>query len=82
MSKKPLTFSSYDLGLATTLVTLKYELLKLDKTDPKKVRFVFKEVKGIEQTMLGYWNGEVLVSALAFFNNLKTLKNRIYSDNE
>lgn len=82
MSKKLSTFSSYDLGLATALVTLKYELIKLDKTDPKKVRFVFKEAKDIEQMMLGYWNNEISVPALAFFNNLKTLKNRIYSDKE
>lgn len=82
MSKKLSTFSSYDLGLATTLVTLKYELIKLDKTDPKKVRFVFKETKDIEQTMLGYWNNEITVPALSFFNNLKTIKNRIYSSQE
>ncbi len=82
MSKKLSTFSTFDLALATTLVTLKYELLKLDKTDPRKVRFVFKETKDIEQTMLGYWNNEITVPALAFFNNLKTLKNRIYSNNE
>ena len=82
MSKKPLTFSSFDLGLTTTLVTLKYELLKLDKTNPKKVRFVFKETKDIEQTMLAYWNNEITVPALAFFNNLKNIKNRIYSSQE
>ena len=82
MSKKPLTFSTFDLGLANTLTTLKYELIKLDKTDPKKVRFIFKETKDIEQTMLKYWNNEITVPALTFFNNLKTLKNRIYSDSE
>ena len=76
------TFSTFDLGLATTLLTLKYELIKLDKTNPKKVRFVFKETKDIEQTMLNYWNDEITVPALTFFNNQKNLKNRIYSNNE
>ena len=82
MNKKPLTFSTFDLGLATTLVVLKYELILLDKTDPKKVRFVFKETKDIEQTMLKYWNNEITVPALTFFNTLKNLKNRIYSSQE
>ena len=82
MTKKPLAFSTFDLGLANTLATLKYELIKLDKTDPKKVRFIFQETKDIEQTMLKYWNDEITVPALTFFNNLKTLKNRIYSDSE
>ena len=82
MTKKPLTFSTFDLGLATMLVTLRYEVIKLDKTDPKKVRFVFRETKDIQQTMLSYWNNEITVPALAFFNNLKTIKNRIYSSQE
>jgi len=79
MSKK---FSTFDLGLATTLTTLGYKLLELDKTNPKKVRFVFKEEKNIEQTMLKYWNDEITLPVLSLFNNLKTLKNRLYSSKE
>ena len=36
-------FSTSDLGLATVLVTLNYELLELDRSNPKKIKFVFKE---------------------------------------
>lgn len=79
MSKK---FSTFDLGLATTLFTLGYKLLELDKTNPKKVRFIFREEKNIEQTMLKYWNNEINLPALSLFNNLKTLKNRLYSNQE
>ncbi len=75
-------FSTFDLGLATTLTTLGYKLLELDKTNPKKVRFVFKEEKNIEQIMLKYWNDEITLPALSLFNNLKTLKNRLYSNQE
>jgi len=73
-------FSTYDLGLATVLVTLNYKLIKLDKTNPKKVRFVFEEDKKIEQVMMDYWNDKMKLSALALFNNQKMLKNRIYTD--
>lgn len=73
-------FSTYDLGLATALVTLGYKLLKLDKTNPKKVRFVFKEERDIEQAMLDYWNDEIKLPAQTLFNNQKNLKSRIYSD--
>jgi len=73
-------FSTYDLGLATVLVTLGYKLIKLDKTNPKKVRFVFEEDKKIEQVMMDYWNDKMKLSALALFNNQKMLKNRIYTD--
>jgi len=73
-------FSTYDLGLATVLITLGYKLLKLDKTNPKKVRFVFREEKNIEQAMLDYWNDVIKLPAQTLFNNQKMLKNRIYSD--
>ncbi len=73
-------FSTYDLGLATVLLTLEYKLLKLDKTNPKKVRFVFKQEKNIEQAMLNYWEDKINLPAQKLFNNQKMLKNRIYSD--
>jgi hypothetical protein len=52
-------FSFYDLGLATVLITLSYKLLRLDKTNPKKVRFVFKEEKGIEKVMVDYFINKI-----------------------
>jgi len=73
-------FSTYDLGLATVLVTLGYKLLKLDKTNPKKVRFVFQEEKNIDKAMMEYWNDKIKLPAQTLFNNQKMLKNRIYSD--
>jgi len=73
-------FSSFDLGLATVLITLGYELLELDKSNPKKIRFVFKREKNIERVMDDYFNNEIKLPALSLFNNQKSLKNRIYSD--
>jgi len=73
-------FSTYDLGLATVLITLGYELLELDRTNPKKVRFVFKEEKEIEKVMIDYFNDKIKLPALTLFNNQKNLKNRIYSN--
>ena len=73
-------FSTYDLGLATVLITLGYELLELDRTNPKKVRFVFREEKEIEKVMIDYFNDKIKLPALTLFNNQKNLKNRIYSN--
>lgn len=72
-------FSTFDLGLAAVLVTMGYELLKLDKANPKKVRFVFKQEKSIEQAMLDYYEDKIKLPAQTLFNNQKMLKNRIYS---
>ena len=73
-------FSTYDLGLATVLVTLDYKLIKLDKTNPKKIRFVFEEDAKIQKVMIDYWNDKIKLPALTLFNNQKMLKNRIYTD--
>lgn len=73
-------FSTFDLGLAAVLVTLKYELLELDKSNPKKIRFLFKRAKGIEQTINDYWDDKIQLPAQSLLNNQKLLKNRIYSD--
>ncbi len=73
-------FSTYDLGLATVLITLDYNLIKLDKTNPKKIRFVFEEDKKIEKVMVDYWNDKIKLPALSLFNNQKMLKNRIYTN--
>jgi len=73
-------FSTYDLGLATVLITLGYELLELERTNTKKVRFVFREEKEIEKVMIDYFNDKIKLPALTLFNNQKNLKNRIYSN--
>jgi len=72
-------FSTFDLGLASVLVTLNYELLELDKSNPKKIRFVFKRERNIEQVLDNYFNDRIKLPALSLFNNQKNLKNRIYS---
>lgn len=72
-------FSTSDLGLATVLVTLNYELLELDRSNPKKITFVFKREKNIEQVIVDYFNDKVKLPAQTLFNNQKMLKTRIYS---
>lgn len=73
-------FSTYDLGLATALTTIGYKLVRLDKADSQKVKFIFKTDENINDTIASYWNDELKLPAQSLFNNQKMLKNRIYSD--
>ena len=73
-------FSTFDLGLATVLVTMSYKLLELDRSMPKKVRFVFTREKNIDGVITDYFNDKIKLPAQTLFNNQKSLKNRIYSD--
>ena len=72
-------FSTFDLGLAAVLLTLKYELLELDRSYPKKIRFIFKRERNIEQVINDYFEDKIEVPAQSLLQNQKLLKNRIYS---
>jgi len=69
-----------DLGLATLLLTLQYELVKLERADEKRINFIFNCSDGFDEAVNNYWsNVEMPVSVQALFNNHKLLKNRLYS---
>lgn len=73
-------FSSYDLGAISALVTLGYKLLKIDKGHGAKALFIFEESRGLVKSAQQYWNDELQVSALSYFEAMKRIKNQLYSD--
>ncbi|MBN1325873.1 hypothetical protein JW977_02750 [Candidatus Falkowbacteria bacterium] len=73
-------FLTFDLGLASVLVSLDYELVGLDKTNSKKVQFIFKRAESIDLAINNYWQDNLKVNARTLFDNIKMLKNRIYSE--
>ena len=73
-------FLTFDLGLASALVTLEYDLAAIDKTNRNKSQFVFRRKANIDRDISAYWNGDLHLSARNLFDNQKMLKNRLYSD--
>ena len=74
--------ATYDLGLAAALLTFGFELKEIKRNNPQKVQFFFNsdETKEeIEDVCNRYFNNVLAGSFQTFFNNIKTLKNRIYS---
>lgn len=71
---------TYDLGAAAALISAGFKLALLDKTNPNKVQFAFEREAGIERIMDDYWADRLEVKARSFFDNLKMLKNRLYSE--
>ncbi|MFA5232735.1 MAG: DUF5659 domain-containing protein [Candidatus Paceibacterota bacterium] len=71
---------TFDLGAAALLVTAGFELIGLDRTNTRKVQFIFNRTKDIEKVVDGYWTNKLQVEARSFFDNIKMLKNRIYSE--
>lgn len=73
-------FQTSDLGLATCLVSLDYDLWNLDKANPKKVQFIFRRTDDINLIINNYWQNDLKINARTLFDNQKMLKNRIYSN--
>lgn len=71
---------TFDLGAAASLVTAGFELIELDKTNPRKVQFIFSRAIGIEKLVDEYWADKLEVKARSYFDNIKMIKSRIYSE--
>lgn len=72
--------TTYDLGCSAALVSSGFELVSLEKSNPRKVQFIFKRKLGIEKVVDEYWADHLEVKARTFFDNTKMIKNRIYSE--
>ena len=69
-----------DICLATTLSTLQQPILRLEKITPTKAQFLFKKTIELDKLIESYWNNSLKVNPIEFFNTLKNLKTRIYSE--
>jgi hypothetical protein len=71
---------TFDLGAAASLITAGFQLVSLDKANPRKVQFIFRRATGIEKTVDDYWTDKLELRARSFFDNIKMMKNRLYSN--
>ncbi|NCA93638.1 MAG: hypothetical protein EOM84_00505 [Sphingobacteriia bacterium] len=72
-------YLTYDLGCSSALVNSGFELVSLDKSNPKKVRLIFRRELGIEKVVDDYFANRLSLKARGFFDNIKSIKNRLYS---
>ena len=74
-------YATTDLGLASALVAIGYELHTLESTaNPKKVRFIFRRLHSLETNAHEYWNDDLALNARTLFDAQKMIKNRLYSE--
>lgn len=72
-------FETFDLGCAAALVADKFKLVSLNKENPKKVLFCFQHEPDIYDAVEDYFSSNFKIDAQAYFNCIKSLKNRLYS---
>jgi hypothetical protein len=73
-------YRTSDLSLAATLVCLGYYLTGLERGNDYKVLFEFSLNKSGKDAIDSYWNDGLTVNPRLYFDNLKMLKNRLYSE--
>ena len=73
-------FYSHDIGLCGYLLCQNFELVGLDKAVRNKVLFILKKGDGgIDAEIKKYWAFKSSVDAQTYFNQIKRLKNQIFS---
>ncbi len=73
-------FTTYDLGVSAALLCLGYKLIRLDRDDPRKALFVFRKDADIDSYANQYFSDQLKVKARSFFDSIKALKNKLYSE--
>ena len=68
-----------DLALAAVIL-LSFSLEGIDRQNPRKAQFLFKQSKELELLVEDYWRGEVKVEPQAYFGALRTIKARLYNE--
>lgn len=73
-----------DLGLAAALVTLDVEISNTVKGEKGRMYFIFcfddDQAADVETVIDNYWYNHLEVDARQYFDNIKMLKSRIYSE--
>lgn len=72
-------FHSHDIALVAYLLCQNFELVGLDKVIKNKVLFILKRGDGLDEAVKSYWDFKSLVDAQTYFNQIKRLKNQIFS---
>lgn len=74
-------FSTFDLALATA-VSIHFPISSIDRTlDSRKALFVFRRSSKLDQIVDRYWQRGLLIEPRQYFDQLKVLKERLYSSN-
>lgn len=73
-------WATFDLGCSGALVAKKFSLVFLNKENPRKVQFIFLKKVGIEKVINDYWANTLEVKAREFFDAIKMIKSRLYSE--
>lgn len=68
-----------DLGLAASLTASGFFVFNVDKSNPRRVVFVFEKSPELYEHINLYWSNKLLLPAAVLLEHVRQLKSRIYS---
>jgi len=71
-------FKTSDIGLCAALISSGYQVEGLEKIKDNRTTFSIKRDSYLDSNISKYFNHQLEVDALTFFNSMKELKSRIY----
>jgi len=77
MKRESIFYRTSDLALASAL-SIYFPIKSLNKTDERRVVFIFLRNKDLDELIEGYFNRSLKLEPQVYFNAIKALKGRIY----
>ncbi|PIP56727.1 hypothetical protein COX05_01520 [candidate division WWE3 bacterium CG22_combo_CG10-13_8_21_14_all_39_12] len=72
-------YATSDLSLAAA-IALFFPLEAVDRINPSKSQFLFKRNEHLDQLIENFWRNELTVEPQAYFNQIKAIKSRLYTE--
>jgi len=72
-------YKTSDLALVA-LLSLSFPIKEIDSSDTKRVSFIFESSNALNEQIQAYWLKMLRVEPQEYFNQLKNIKTRIYSN--
>lgn len=72
-------FQTSDLPLAT-VISLTHAIEEVDRQNPRRAEFIFRQSEDLNQIIEDYWKGELRVEPQKFFSQLRAVKARLYGE--
>ncbi|MDD5738506.1 MAG: DUF5659 domain-containing protein [Candidatus Pacebacteria bacterium] len=70
-------YKTSDFALAVVL-SLSFPIYEIDKENPRRAYFVFEQTKELDEMVDSYYRDDLKISPMAFFNQTRALKARLY----
>ncbi len=72
-------YETSDLGLAASLTASGFAVIDVDKSNPRRVVFLFNDEPELQKVADKFWSNRLLLSASTLLEHIRQLKSRIYS---